>query len=285
MGAAEPRPAPLRPGGRAPGPGPGDRPQAAGRDRCSTGPTTPRIASTPRRCRGVSPGCSRPTRPGRSASWRGPAGARARTGSGSRTAGAWPSSCCTTPSSRTRSPWPRRYRPSSRRVGFEVRLKQVDDITAAFRSKDYDAGIRYNGMQQAGNPARAQHLLPHGQLPQRGRLGLARARPADPAAQRGVRRRPAQRSAQAGAGALPAGGADHLHRRPPVVGGPQRRLRRLRADRTTSTTTSCARTSPRGRGRAGPAGRYGDAPRPGPPGAGPAGPVRDVPPGVGACCP
>ena len=38
-------------------------------------------------------------------------------------------------------------------AGFEVRLKQVDDINAAFRGKDYDAGIRYNGMQQAANPA------------------------------------------------------------------------------------------------------------------------------------
>ena len=32
---------------------------------------------------------------------------------------------------------------------MEVRLKQVDDINAAFPGKDYDAGIRYNGMQQA----------------------------------------------------------------------------------------------------------------------------------------
>ncbi|HEV2123012.1 MAG TPA: ABC transporter substrate-binding protein, partial [Chloroflexota bacterium] len=37
-------------------------------------------------------------------------------------------------------------------VGMEVKLKQVDDINAALRSKDYDAGIRFNGMQQAANP-------------------------------------------------------------------------------------------------------------------------------------
>jgi len=37
-------------------------------------------------------------------------------------------------------------------VGFEVRLKQSDDITGTFRSKDYDAGIRYNSMQKTGNP-------------------------------------------------------------------------------------------------------------------------------------
>jgi peptide/nickel transport system substrate-binding protein len=37
-------------------------------------------------------------------------------------------------------------------VGFEVRLKQSDDVSATFRSKDYDAGIRYNSMQKTGNP-------------------------------------------------------------------------------------------------------------------------------------
>jgi peptide/nickel transport system substrate-binding protein len=37
-------------------------------------------------------------------------------------------------------------------VGMEVRLKQSDDITGTFRSKDYEAGIRYNSMQKTGNP-------------------------------------------------------------------------------------------------------------------------------------
>jgi peptide/nickel transport system substrate-binding protein len=37
-------------------------------------------------------------------------------------------------------------------VGIEIKLKQVDDINAAFKSKDYDSGIRFNSMQQAGNP-------------------------------------------------------------------------------------------------------------------------------------
>lgn len=37
-------------------------------------------------------------------------------------------------------------------VGMDLRLKQVDDINAALRSKEYDAGIRFNGMQQAANP-------------------------------------------------------------------------------------------------------------------------------------
>jgi peptide/nickel transport system substrate-binding protein len=37
-------------------------------------------------------------------------------------------------------------------VGFEVRLKQSDDINASFRSGDFDAGVVYNSMQKAGNP-------------------------------------------------------------------------------------------------------------------------------------
>ena len=37
-------------------------------------------------------------------------------------------------------------------AGIEIRLKQVDDITAAFRSKDYDAGVTFNSNQQVGNP-------------------------------------------------------------------------------------------------------------------------------------
>jgi peptide/nickel transport system substrate-binding protein len=37
-------------------------------------------------------------------------------------------------------------------VGIEIRLKQVDDINAAFRSKDYDAGVTFNSNQQVGNP-------------------------------------------------------------------------------------------------------------------------------------
>jgi peptide/nickel transport system substrate-binding protein len=37
-------------------------------------------------------------------------------------------------------------------AGIEIRLKQVDDITAAFRSKDYDAGVTFSSNQQAGNP-------------------------------------------------------------------------------------------------------------------------------------
>jgi len=37
-------------------------------------------------------------------------------------------------------------------AGFDVRLKQVDDITAVFKSREYDAGIRYNSMQKTGNP-------------------------------------------------------------------------------------------------------------------------------------
>lgn len=37
-------------------------------------------------------------------------------------------------------------------VGIEIKLKQVDDITAAFRSKDLDVGVTFNSMQQAGNP-------------------------------------------------------------------------------------------------------------------------------------
>jgi peptide/nickel transport system substrate-binding protein len=40
-------------------------------------------------------------------------------------------------------------------MGMDMRLKQVDDINAALRSKDYDAGIRFNGMQQAANPMNA----------------------------------------------------------------------------------------------------------------------------------
>jgi peptide/nickel transport system substrate-binding protein len=39
-------------------------------------------------------------------------------------------------------------------VGVELRLKQVDDITAAFTSKDFDAGVTFNSMQAAGNPVR-----------------------------------------------------------------------------------------------------------------------------------
>ena len=37
-------------------------------------------------------------------------------------------------------------------IGFEVRLKQVEDTVAVFRSREYDAGIRYNSMQKTGNP-------------------------------------------------------------------------------------------------------------------------------------
>lgn len=37
-------------------------------------------------------------------------------------------------------------------VGIDVRLKQVDDIVATFKSRDYDAGIRFNSMQKTGNP-------------------------------------------------------------------------------------------------------------------------------------
>lgn len=39
-----------------------------------------------------------------------------------------------------------------RAVGMEIKLKQVDDINAAFRSREYDAGVTFNSMQQAGNP-------------------------------------------------------------------------------------------------------------------------------------
>ncbi|MGH2371177.1 MAG: ABC transporter substrate-binding protein, partial [Chloroflexota bacterium] len=39
-------------------------------------------------------------------------------------------------------------------VGIEITLKQVDDITAAFTSKDFDAGVTFNSMQSAGNPMR-----------------------------------------------------------------------------------------------------------------------------------
>jgi peptide/nickel transport system substrate-binding protein len=37
-------------------------------------------------------------------------------------------------------------------IGFEITLKQSDDISATFRTKEYDAGIRYNAMEKAGNP-------------------------------------------------------------------------------------------------------------------------------------
>ena len=37
-------------------------------------------------------------------------------------------------------------------AGFEAKLKQSDDISGTFRTKDYDAGIRYNAMEKAGNP-------------------------------------------------------------------------------------------------------------------------------------
>lgn len=37
-------------------------------------------------------------------------------------------------------------------LGMEVRLKQVDDINAALRSKDFDAGIGSGGMQSVGSP-------------------------------------------------------------------------------------------------------------------------------------
>lgn len=37
-------------------------------------------------------------------------------------------------------------------VGVELRLKQVDDITAAFRGQNFDAGLTFNSMQSAGNP-------------------------------------------------------------------------------------------------------------------------------------
>jgi peptide/nickel transport system substrate-binding protein len=39
-----------------------------------------------------------------------------------------------------------------KQIGIEIRLRQVDDITAAFRSQDYDAGVTFNSNQQAGNP-------------------------------------------------------------------------------------------------------------------------------------
>lgn len=42
-----------------------------------------------------------------------------------------------------------------RAVGIEIRLRQVDDITAAFNSKDFDSGVTFNSMQQAGDPMRA----------------------------------------------------------------------------------------------------------------------------------
>ena len=37
-------------------------------------------------------------------------------------------------------------------IGIEIRLRQVDDINAAFRSQDYDAGVTFNSNQQVGNP-------------------------------------------------------------------------------------------------------------------------------------
>ena len=37
-------------------------------------------------------------------------------------------------------------------VGFDVALKQSDDISGTFRTREYDAGIRYNAMEKAGNP-------------------------------------------------------------------------------------------------------------------------------------
>jgi peptide/nickel transport system substrate-binding protein len=37
-------------------------------------------------------------------------------------------------------------------VGMEVRLKQSDDITSALRSKQFDAGVSYNGMLDGGSP-------------------------------------------------------------------------------------------------------------------------------------
>ncbi|HEX2038067.1 MAG TPA: ABC transporter substrate-binding protein [Chloroflexota bacterium] len=39
-----------------------------------------------------------------------------------------------------------------RAAGMEVRLRQVDDINAAFASKEFDAGLAFNSMQQVGNP-------------------------------------------------------------------------------------------------------------------------------------
>lgn len=43
-------------------------------------------------------------------------------------------------------------------VGMEITLRQVDDINAAFRSKDYYAGITFNSMQQVGNPMTVLNL-------------------------------------------------------------------------------------------------------------------------------
>jgi peptide/nickel transport system substrate-binding protein len=37
-------------------------------------------------------------------------------------------------------------------VGIAIELQQVDDIVAAFKSKNFDAGVRYLAMQEAGNP-------------------------------------------------------------------------------------------------------------------------------------
>ena len=38
--------------------------------------------------------------------------------------------------------------------GDGVRLKQVDDITAAFRSKDYDAGVTFNSCSRPATRCR-----------------------------------------------------------------------------------------------------------------------------------
>ena len=132
-------------------------------------------------------------------------------------------------------------------VGVELRLKQVDDITAAFRSKDFDAGVTFNSMQKAGNPMRVLNTyFRTDSLRNWGGWGSAGAGRADQAPQRGVRRRPAQRPAEAGAGAS----SGRTCRSPSPSAATGRRplndgLRRTTCRPTTSTTTSSPRTPPR----------------------------------------